>query len=274
MQLAASTDKIQVVTSAAVATDSLFEYVDASTADPPVVKGSTSGRTAAAISTATTTDAVPSPAASTLRRVISATIRNKSTTTNQDVTVQALISAVAYELVKVTLRPGETLQYEPGLGWYVLSAATRLDARLRVVSDVTNNTTSFADITGLTQAIKSGKHYGFEAMLFILSAATTTGVQLGVNGPTMTGSRFSAIETVTGSATAAALSVPVGDITALDTAIVVQTTGPANVVQAVVTGWVNPSADGTFAMRVKSEVASSTVTVKAGSWLRIFELDN
>lgn len=40
-------------------------------------------------------------------------------------------------------------------------------------------------------------------------------------------------------------------------------------------GYIQPSANGTFAIRCKSEIAvAAGLTVKAGSWLRIWETDN
>jgi hypothetical protein len=57
--LANTTDKLQLVTSQAADVDVVSTYMDSSNADPPVVKGSTSGRQlATAITTATTTDIV------------------------------------------------------------------------------------------------------------------------------------------------------------------------------------------------------------------------
>jgi len=57
---------------------------------------------------------------------------------------------------------------------------------------------------------------------------------------------------------------------------VVETTGPGAVnMLAIISGYIVPSADGTFAVRCASEVAvASGLTIKAGSWLRIWETDN
>lgn len=122
LQLAAATDKIQVITGQAGSVDISATYIDASMANPPVVQGTTSGRTnVAAVTTATTSDAVPSPAASTLRRVTGMCVRNKSTGATQDITVQFNQNATIIELVKVTLKPGESLEYAPELGFYVFS---------------------------------------------------------------------------------------------------------------------------------------------------------
>lgn len=273
--LTATTDKIQVITGQAVTVDVHASYVDASNANPPVVQGDTMGRQNTAISTATTTDIVAAPGSNDVRNVKTIHIRNKSASSSVDVTVQFNQNATLFELFKATLKTGEHLEYVEGIGFFVVANTAKLDVKVRVSgSDVSNSTTSFSDITGLTYAVDSGKFYGFEAHIFALSAATTTGIQFAVNGPAMTALRVSALSTVTGSATAAALSAPVADITALDTNIVTQTTGPANVTPHIVMGYLNPSAAGTFALRVRSEVAASAVTVKVGSWMHLFELDN
>lgn len=144
---------------------------------------------------------------------------------------------------------------------------------LRVTTDVVNATTSFASVTGLTAAVKSGKKYVFTAHLFHVSDATTTGAQFGIGGVAMTAMLAGAISTVTASATAAAMSA--GCATAVDTAVIVQTTGSTAVVPTILTGYFTPSADGTFAIRCASEVAvAAGLTVKAGSWLEVFECDN
>lgn len=273
-----STDKIQLITSAAVPIDVNASYMDATTADPPVVKGSTSGRQVTAISTATTTDIVAAPAASTLRNVKDIMIRNKHATTACDVTVLRDVSATDYELFKVTLLAGETLEFVEGVGFYVIKATAKLFKNLRVSSDVINATTSFADITGLTWPVESGKHYNFEAHLFHIENASTTGARFGINGPTMTAMRGSGFSVFAGSITAATFNAPTADVTAVDTSMVAVTTSSAGTPQvalAIISGWINPSAAGTFAVRSQSEVAvAAGVTVKAGSWCQIWESDN
>ena len=273
--LLTSTDLVSVITSAAVTVDVSAAFMDASTADPPVVKGSTSGPQLTAISTATTTTVVAAPAASVLRNVKGMAIRNKHATTACDITVQFNRSATLYELFKVTLLAGETLEFVEGVGFWVVKQTAKLFKNLRVSADVINATVSFADVTGLTWPVESGKHYNFVAHLYHLSNATTTGAQFGVNGPAITAARFSGISTVTGSATAAAVSAPVSDVVLRDTAIIVQTTGSITVVPTIISGWFNPSAAGTFAIRCASEVAvAAGLTVKQGSFMQLWEADN
>lgn len=118
MLLAATTDKIQMVTSAAVTVDVHVTYMD-------LLAGVvTPGRQNTAISTATTTDIVASPAGSTYRTVVELTARNKSAATSVDVTVVFDQNGTDYELVKVTLLAGQTLEYKEGIGFYVVAAST------------------------------------------------------------------------------------------------------------------------------------------------------
>lgn len=116
--LAATTDTLDLVTSSTAPIDVHADFMDASMADPPVVKGSTSAPQNTAITTATTTTIVSAPAASHLRNIKNVTIRNKSTTASNDVTVVHNRSGTDAELVKVTLLAGETLQFIEGVGWY------------------------------------------------------------------------------------------------------------------------------------------------------------
>lgn len=275
MILLQSTDKIQVITSAAITCDVVAAFLDMSMGDPPVVKGSTSGKQVTAITTATTTDVVAAPAALHLRSIKYLGIRNKHATSSVDITVQINVSATLYELHKVTLRAGETLEFVDNLGFYVITATRKLFANLRVGADVVNATTSFADVTGLTAAVESGKHYNFEAHLFHMANATTTGAFFAINGPTMTAMRLLLLDVVTANVAAAAMGSNTADITARDTNVSIETTSAITPILAILSGWINPSAAGTFAIRFASEVAvAAGITVKQGSWLQIWEADN
>lgn len=265
--LALTTDKISLITSAAITLDVNVNYIDAATATL-VVSGS--GKQNTAIATATTTDILAAPGASTTRTLKQMTARNKHATLAGDVTIQFNANATLYELHKVTLLAGETLEYIEGVGFFTLKPAAGLDRTFRVSSDVINATTSFADITGLTCPLLSGVHYNFLAHLFHINNATTTGSQFAVNiGAAPTNLLVSTVDTVTASVTASAHSA--GSVTARDTAVTAQTTGSIAVVTAIISGWIQPSADGTFAMRCASEVAvAAGITVKAGSWLEVW----
>ena len=264
-------DKLQLTSTSTSALDVHVSHVDASGANPPVVQGDSMGRTNTAITTATTTDICAGPASTEFRNVKTIHVRNKGAASN-DVTILFDQAGTDFELFKATLAPGDCLEYIEGIGWFVVTPG-KIDVKLRVAgSDYVNATTSFSDITGLTYPVESGKHYNFLAHLYHRSDATTSGSQFGINGPSMTLMSVNAIQQITSSVTAAAVGASPA-VTAVDTAAVVETTGPGtNTFLAIVSGYFNPSAAGTFAMRGKSEVAvAAGLTVKVGSWCRLWE---
>ncbi len=53
----------------------------------------------------------------------------------------------------------------------------------RTTGDVSNSTTSFADVTGLSFAVEPNKDYIFEAWLIFQSNTLTTGIKFAINGP-------------------------------------------------------------------------------------------
>ena len=244
----------------------------------------TPGRTnTAAITTAATTTVVAAPAASTQRNVKHLNITNNHASASSQVTVEHFDGTTAEQLMGVTLLAGENLVFNAMGEWQhhdvqgaEYAQSRKLDVCLRVTADVTNATVSFADVTGLTYALKSGLRYAFEAHLYHSTDATTTGARFGVNiGAVPTAMSLAAIQQITSSVTAATYGSS-AMVTARDTAAVVETTGPGAVnMLAIVSGFIQPSADGTFAIRCQSEVAvAGGLVVRAGSWLKIRETDN
>jgi hypothetical protein len=118
--LNATTDKVQLVSSAAATLDVHVSFMDMTTADPPVVKGSTSGRQNTAITTATTTDILAAPASSTVRNMKTLNVRNKHASLACDCTVLFNQNGTSYELAKQTVRAGETLEYIEGVGFFIV----------------------------------------------------------------------------------------------------------------------------------------------------------
>lgn len=113
--LTSTTDKLQLVTTAAVATHVQASYVDnaAGTITP--------GRTNTIVSTAVTTDVVAAPAAATQRNVKHLSV--KAVGGAQTVTVQHTDGTTAVQVSPaVPLATGETLIWTDGLGWQVLDA--------------------------------------------------------------------------------------------------------------------------------------------------------
>lgn len=117
--LTSTTDKLQLLTSAAGSIDVAAFYIDR---DQSTGSVGAANRQLTTISTATTTDIVAAPGATTTRNIKQLHIRNKHATISCDVTVIFDANATDYELHKVTLRPGEALEYVEGVGFYVLAA--------------------------------------------------------------------------------------------------------------------------------------------------------
>jgi hypothetical protein len=280
MLLLNSTSKIQVVTGSTGTIEVHASWMDFLAG--VVTPGPTNTPT---ITTATTTDVVASPAASTTRNVKFLSVSNDHATTSNAIDINHTDGTNVETIWQGTLLAGETVVLDANGIWTVYTAngvpklaSTKLDAKLVVTSDVINATTSFADVTGLTQAIQSGKKYNFECHLYHIENAATTGAQFGYNiGAAPTVVRIQEISVVIPSLTASTMQSNAGDVTARDTAAVVSGTSATTpgVVLAILSGYIQPSADGTFAIRCASEVAvAAGLTVKAGSWLRIWEADN
>src|SRR2546427_5658673 len=111
--LALTTDKLQLVTSAARTVDVHASFMDLASGTV------TPGKQNTAITTAATTDIVAAPAASTQRNVKTLHIRNKDTTA-LDVTVQYNQNGTIFELHKATLDTQQSLEYIEGVGFFVL----------------------------------------------------------------------------------------------------------------------------------------------------------
>lgn len=277
---ASTSKKLQLVTDAAASIRVHQSWIQTDTSTPPVVQD-LDGEFIAAVATAATTDIIIG-AASRKKRLGFGSYRNEHASTTCGVTLQMYDGSNTETLIKASLLAGETLVFT-GTSWIhydvngvAYSQTNKIDIKRMVANDVTNATTSFADITGLTQDLKSGRKYGFEVCLFHQTNATTTGAQFGVNiGATPTLLNVHGWGQITSSVTAAAFGAS-AMVTAVDTAMVVETTGPGAVnMLAMMFGTIQPSADGTFAVRSKSEVAAAGgLVIKAGSWLRIWEMDS
>lgn len=266
--LAATTDKFQLTTDTTSAVDVHCSYVDASNT---TLVPSGAGRQNTAISSISTTDILAAPGASTVRNLKTFNARNKSTTTAVQVTFIFNQNGTSFELHKTTLLAGEALEYIEGIGFFKL-ASSRTDRWLRMTSDVTNATTSFADITGLTCPVESGKAYNFEAHLYHFENATTTGPRFGINGPSLTNIQVVGYDVVVSGVDTTTMRS--GSAQAVDTSFVGASltgriTTPA---LALCSGAFTTGAAGTFAMRSQSEIAvAAGVTIRAGSWCHIWE---
>ena len=277
MFLTTTTALLQAITDQASDIEVAVDWMDKVAATEPV-GGNTN---TASITTATTTTVCGSPAASTLRKIKRMSAHNNHATQSCLLRFVRTDGTTTEEVIHATLLPAETLLYTEDGEWkhYDSDAllklpTSKLDVCLYVTANSVHATAAtWASITGLTQAVKAGIRYTFDACLFHINNDTTTGSQFGIGGVTMTSMIIGAISTVTNSPTAATMST--GVASAVDTAAVVQTTGPAANAPTRLSGSFVPSADGTFAVRATSEVTvANGLIVLAGSWVRIRQVDN
>lgn len=127
--LDATTKSLELETSSSASTDYAVAYVDntSSTFVPGLNQGN--------VASATTTAILAAPAASTQRQVKWLTLKNRSTTTAQGVTLKLDVSATEYHLAPtVTLAPGESARWDAD-GDLVVYTSAGLERR-QSVSDV------------------------------------------------------------------------------------------------------------------------------------------
>lgn len=166
-----TTDKLQLVTSAAVTVDVFAAYADLSgTTVTPAAKQTL-------ISTATTSDIVLAPGAG-VRNVQSLFIRNRSAATPVDVTVIHDRSGTDAQLHSATLNGGETLEYSEGLGFYALKNVTSGDLLMRILdADVTGQNATTAQPwfpTAGAVTVEAGVTYEINGILYTVRSAGTT----------------------------------------------------------------------------------------------------
>jgi len=153
-----------------------------------------------------------------------------------------------------------------GTLWLDLTQSGGNDTRItltRLASDVTNNTVTLANVTGLSVALVANSTYAVEAKVMFQTAATTTGIRLTQSVPT--GATVVAQWNTPTSLTARTLANQrAADAGAASTAI---DSANANTLACgsllVITG----ATAGNLQIRFASEVATSNAVVKAGSSL-------
>lgn len=274
-------DKLQAVTSAAVAVDVHASWIDnnAGTMTP--------GRTNTAISTATTTDIVAGPASSVYRNVKTLNIRNKDASASVDVEIVMDVNGTDCSLFKGTLRAGDTLQYVEGVGWYVTTTATARVRTMRLASDDAKTSTTAAAVSGLTIATGIGT-FMFVYTIIHQAAATTTGHKESVNH-TGTVSNFVYWDEIVSATTTASDGVQDQDVILTTGGLINVNAGRAKST-AGLGAWVSAdtansdmmtimrgicvvTVDGNLELYWATEVAASASTVKAGSSLVLIKTD-
>lgn len=136
--LTATTEILELETSAAVSTDFKCEFADHTTTT--FTPGTSQGN----ISTATTTTIVSAPAASTQRQIKECRVYNRSTTTAQIVTFKFDVSATERLLYKATLAAGESVQYTEERGFVAIDASGNIRIRATDTNGFTGRVESYS----------------------------------------------------------------------------------------------------------------------------------
>lgn len=185
LNLVATTDKLQLTTSTAAVLHvhtSGIDYVQSP-------ESATPWRQNTAISTATTTDIVGAPAASTFRNVKRISLHNTDVIAC-DVILVFDQNGTDYKMKAETLNPGDELIYMTGSGWQhfnaqgaLLTSASLADPRVIVkalLADQSNSTVTPTEVTGITVPMGVGK-WAFQYNIRYNSGLTTTGVRFSAN---------------------------------------------------------------------------------------------
>lgn len=128
-------------------------------------------------------------------------------------------------------------------------------------ADQSNSTTSYADVSDLGLEVGANSTYIIQWVLVASSAASTTGIQLAVNGPASP-TRFTATITCY-----TATNTPsTNHYEAYDTGLDLTDSAGSSRVHCLIRATLRNGANaGVIIPRVKSEVGSSAVTIHAGS---------
>ena len=201
---------------------------------------------------------------------------------NSDTGNQLISVRVGTALIYTTnLAPGERVEFAEGSGWnvYMSNGALKVSQTngvnvlstgiqiARLAADVTNNNATantIADVTGLSFAVTEGTLYRFRFFIRYTAAATTTGSRWSITGP---GSPTLLTYRSQYSLTTTSMTTNEG-LTAYDTPSGANASSAAtggNI--AIVEGFIRPSANGTVTARFASEIASSAIIARAGSYV-------
>jgi len=241
------------------------------------------GFTSADTNNTSAVNLVPAPAATYTRGIDFITVHN-----DDSASITVTIKVGTRILYKVTLAVDENLQWTDSTGFLVISAAGTVktsvnqiagaaDSGFSIVvlaSDVTNNNATantIANVTGLSFSMTSGKLYEFEFRCIYTAAATSTGSRWAVNASAGTAANLSITSeySLTTTTTTRNANVQAFDSPAASNATSASTGNNL----ATMKGVIRATADATLIARFASEVASSAIVCKAGSFVKYRQID-
>lgn len=121
---------------------------------------------------------------------------------------------------------------------------------------------TLANVTGLGFAVTAGNYYSFEFVVLFQSAATTTGLRLGLTLPAAT--VYSASVDIPIAADGAGGSMQGWLTTSGDSVLGTGVQAATTTYAATIRGMILPSASGTLQVQAATEVAASAITIKQG----------
>ena len=275
--LSLTTDKISVITdvgSSDIDTTAAFTDRDQTSG----VVGLTN-RQSQNITTATTTDVVAAPGATTTRMVQTLFIRNVHATTVTTVTVQYNANGTLYELYKATLYPGDNLMYGDEEGFKIVSGTYPLVDELQLCHPIRASTmSSSGTLSGsflsifprVREKFREGQTYNAVGVAFYRANAVTTGLvcAIDIGDSSITGYVQAMLVVVTNSPTACALGTSVGGTFSGATG----STGTAMVLLAGFIVLNTPTVRDQFNPVFTSEIAvEQGITIDAGGWFNIWQ---
>lgn len=218
---------------------------------------------------------------STKQRVIDYVNVLNTDTVTHTVTFYIYDGSTNFDIATITIGVNERVEFTDTGGFSCFNAAGALktlvtatqnvkDSGFSMVvlgSDVVNSNATantMADITGLSFPVVANTRYWFEFFIWWTSASTSTGARFSVNGPASPTTIVYRSDWSLTSTTRTINEAVSYDIPAAASASVINPSGNL----ARIEGFVVPSADGNLVGRFASEISSSAITAKAGSYLR------
>jgi hypothetical protein len=273
--LTLTTDKVQLVSSAAGSLDVHASWVDNASGTI------TPGRTNTNIATATTTDVVAAPGSSTVRNIKTLNVRNQSASVANTVTILFNQNATTFELFKCSLAAGELLSYVEGLGWDIYSSdgshkaqSARVLFKCLSADDTGQNIATVQPWfpTAGAVTIDANTTYYFEGMLLLNTGATSHSTSVGFGGTaTVASIMWGALGKPV--AAAGAIAAPVLAFQSAVTAVVIDTAAAAAESVIQVAGVVRFTTAGTFIPQYTFSVnPTGTILTKKNSFFRMWPI--
>lgn len=280
--LTETTDNLQLVLSGAPASQqprAMSCWRDINTTDY------TPGRTLINANSSTDVNIVPAPSSG-FRRVVDFISIFNQDTASVTATVKLDANGTEFNLVTVTLAPGERLEYADGVGFRVLNTTGAAKTALNqgasptastfstavLASNVINNNAvanTIQDVTGLSFPVVANRRTYFEFNILYDAAATTTGSRWSISGPTFSRLVYGSEYALTTTTTTRNALLTAYDLPAASNATSAVLSGNL----AIIWGFIEPTADGNVTARFASEVISSAITALAGSFVRYQQMN-